>query len=85
MLSLQMERRKQLQAARLHLATPLPPPFLLTYIALGLAALGNYGYNGGMGRGVSLQNNLLIPRGAEGGEKREGSVEFRGNRARRTP
>ena len=49
----------------------LPPPRPVTHTALGLAVLGNHGYNGGMGLGAPLENNLLIPRGG-GGLRREG-------------
>lgn len=48
---------------------PQPPPSL-PYIALGLAALGNHGYNGGMGLRAPLQNNLLIPYGERGKGRR---------------
>ncbi|KAI9516862.1 hypothetical protein NQZ68_011339 [Dissostichus eleginoides] len=55
------------------------PPRPVTHTALGLAALGNHGYNGGMGLGAPLENNLLIPRGVGGNKARRG--EFGGNRA----
>lgn len=48
-LSLQMEARRQLQAGRLHLATPPFPPPLSHTSPWGLAASENHGYNGGMG------------------------------------
>lgn len=60
------ERCKQLQAGRLHLATP-PPPTISTYTALGLAALRNHGYNGGMGLRVPLPKQPANPPWSEEG------------------
>lgn len=51
------------------ISTHLLPPHPLPYIAVGLAALENHGYNGGMSLGAPFQNNLLIPCGVGGKEK----------------